>query len=234
MLYYHIKTAYRSLTNSRIFAGINIIGMAIALATSLVIFTYVQREFNFDKHIKDGQKTYRIISRVGDGNFWVSTFMCFADALENVTDVKDLTSFQMVTSGSISYGDKIVPVVDVAVVDSNFIDFFAVNMLIGDSKEIDTPNSIFISSDIAQNLFLNGNPIGQMVNLSLLGDKIGVYTVKGVVTPLPKESHLDFNMLVSQKGDMQERYNGPRNMKVFANHIYLKLHSNKSKNHLWS
>jgi putative ABC transport system permease protein len=230
MLYYHIKTGYRSLTNSQVFAGINIVGMAIALATCLVLFTYVQKEFRFDKYVKDGDKTYRIISRVGNGNFWVSTFMCFADALENVTDVKDLTSFQMVTSGSISNGDKIVPVVDVVVVDFNFIDFFAVNMLMGNSKDIDIPNSIFITPEIVQNLFTNENPIGQTVSLSLLGDKIGVYTVKGVVAPLPNESHFSFEILVSQKGDMQERYNGPSNMKVFANHIYLKLHSNKSKN----
>ena len=232
MFYYHIKIAYRSLTNSRIFAGINILGMAIALATCLAIFSYVQREFNFDKHIKDGDKTYRIISRVGNGNFWVSTFMCFADALVNVPDIETLTSFQMVPSGSLSLGDKRVTAVDVAIVDSNFIDFFAVSMLMGDCKDIDKPNSIFITTDIAQNLFLNENPIGQMVQLSLLGDKIGVYTVKGVVVPLLNESHLNFSILVSQKGDMQERYNGPRNMKVFANNIYLKLHSNRSKNHL--
>ncbi len=215
--------------NSKIITGINIAGMAIALATCLVLFSYVQREFSFDKFVKDGEKTYRIISKVGNGNFWVSTFMCFGEALANVTDVKDLTSFQIVPFGSMGIGDILVPAVDVMIVDSNFVEFFSVNMLAGNSNDMNLPNSIFITPEIAHSIFPDENPMGKTIHLSLLGEKIGIYTVKGIFAPVPNESHLGFNILVSQKGDVNEMYNRRMNMKVFANHIYLKLHSNESK-----
>ncbi|MEO1450433.1 MAG: ABC transporter permease, partial [Bacteroidota bacterium] len=55
-----LKTAFRNLVRQRLFSGIHILGLAIGLASALLIFLYIQDEMSFDSMHPEVDNTYRI------------------------------------------------------------------------------------------------------------------------------------------------------------------------------
>ena len=62
MLKNYLKSAIRFLANNKIFAGINMVGLSIALAVSFIILLYVINEFSYDRCHKNRKNVYRVIS----------------------------------------------------------------------------------------------------------------------------------------------------------------------------
>ena len=64
MIRNYFKVALRNFQRNKIFSLINIAGLAIGISASLVIYLIVQHEFNFDKFHKDGDRIYRVVSKI--------------------------------------------------------------------------------------------------------------------------------------------------------------------------
>lgn len=60
----YFTVALRNFQRNKIFSLINIAGLAIGISASLVIYLIVQHEFNFDKFHKDGDRIYRVVSKM--------------------------------------------------------------------------------------------------------------------------------------------------------------------------
>ena len=60
----YFTVALRNFQRNKIFSLINIAGLAIGISASLVIYLIVQHEFNFDKFHKDGERIYRVVSKI--------------------------------------------------------------------------------------------------------------------------------------------------------------------------
>src|SRR3989337_2032314 len=63
MLKNYFITAFRKLWRNKTFSLINIIGLAIGISASLVIYLIVHYDFSFDKFHKDGDRIYRVVSK---------------------------------------------------------------------------------------------------------------------------------------------------------------------------
>ncbi len=57
----HIKTAFRNFRHNKIFSAINVIGLAIGISASLVIFLIVYYEYSYDRFEKDKDRIYRVV-----------------------------------------------------------------------------------------------------------------------------------------------------------------------------
>src|SRR5688572_2666227 len=64
MLKNYLTVAFRNLQRHKFFSLINIAGLAIGISASLVIYLIVQFEFNFDTFHKDGNRVYRVVSKI--------------------------------------------------------------------------------------------------------------------------------------------------------------------------
>ena len=64
MLKNYLMVALRNLQRHKFFSLINIAGLAIGISASLVIYLIVQYEFNFDNFHKDGDRIYRVVSKI--------------------------------------------------------------------------------------------------------------------------------------------------------------------------
>jgi putative ABC transport system permease protein len=62
MLNNYIRSAYRFLKNNRLFAGINILGLSIALAASFIILLYVINELSYNRCHKNSRQVYRVLN----------------------------------------------------------------------------------------------------------------------------------------------------------------------------
>jgi ABC-type antimicrobial peptide transport system permease subunit len=58
----YFTIAIRTLWKSKVFSGINVLGLAIGISASLVIYLLVSYHFNFDKFEKDNNRIYRVVS----------------------------------------------------------------------------------------------------------------------------------------------------------------------------
>ena len=114
-------------------------------------------------------------------------------------------------------------------VNESFMDYFSVSILLGNRESIDMPNTMMVTPQMALKLFPNGNPLGQTVLLRSFTrnqDSLIAYTITAIVEPLPKTSHLQYEMLLSQKGHFEPTVRILKSRKVFGGTIYVKLYAN--------
>jgi len=78
-----IKIAIQRLLMFKAYSSINIGGLAIAISVCLAILLFSLHHFSFDKFIPDGENSYRIISRYGDGSYSTNTLACFDEVLND-------------------------------------------------------------------------------------------------------------------------------------------------------
>ena len=94
MLKNYLRVAFRNFWRNRAFSAINILGLAIGISASLIIYLLVYYDFTFDKFEKDRDRIYRI---VGTGTFQWNTWHnnCLPEPMGPAVE-KDLTGMEVV------------------------------------------------------------------------------------------------------------------------------------------
>ncbi len=230
MQIHSVKLAIRNILKQKSFSLISLAGLATSLAASIVVLTYYFHEISFDKHIPDSERTYRIISRYGEGNFWARTFACYGDALENSTQVEKYTSFIYVTDGLVNIGESDYTVSETVIADTGFIDFFGLELISGRKEDLGLPNQLFITPELAETFFPGENPLGQEIFLRNFegntDDSLGHYLIAGILKPLPGNTHFGYKMVVSQIGHFSERMKHLKEHKLSGANVYVRLFPN--------
>jgi len=190
MFYSYLKIALRNIYKERVYAVINVLGLAIGISASIVIFMHVRTETSYDKHFKDANQIYRIgISFMNLGSF--------ANAPEHLKDVIDqeIPGVEQSTRIRATSDLKIVNKDDLFVearaynVDSNFFQVFSYNFVEGDAvTALQNPDGIVLERSVANKIFGDGEVLGK--NL-LVGKERTPATVSGVVDSQGERSHLD-------------------------------------------
>jgi len=186
----------RNLLKEKTFSIVNILGLAIGMVISLLIFRYIQFENNYDTYHKDSERIYRVSSNLTLTGFgeWnnarcgaslapvlVSEFPEIETAVRvgYFGPVKILQRNEEYTENKLIYAD------------SSLFDVFSYKLLKGNKNALNEPNTVLITNEVAQKFFGNENPIGQFI-----GDTLQ-FKVVGIIDKVPDNSHLRFNMVVS-------------------------------------
>jgi putative ABC transport system permease protein len=224
------KLAIRNLLKHKSFTFISLAGLATSLAASIVVLTYYFHEISFDKHIPDSERTYRIVTRFGEGNLWARTFACYGDALEKSPQVEKYTSFMHITNGLVNIGETDFTVSETVIADTGFIDFFGLELISGRKEDLGLPNHLFITEELAETFFPGVNPMGREIFLrnfeGAINDSLGHYLIAGIIKPLPDNTHFGCDMVVSQKGHYSERLKHLKEAKLFGANVYVRLFPN--------
>ncbi|BAX79755.1 ABC transporter permease [Labilibaculum antarcticum] len=226
MLWYHLKLSVLRLLKNRAFSATNILGLSIGIASFFVLFIHVQNEKSYDKHINDHQNIYRVISTPSHiDDPWARSLGFIKEASSNFPEVEDATQFSHCPVGTIKIHEQIVSQKDILSVDTNFMNLFGIESLIGNLSEITKPNVAFISERFAKKYFENKNPIGQYIDVERLqyGRDFGKYEIIGIVKNTPIKTHFNCEILLSQKGSLEERYTSLTERKTQWVYNYLKL-----------
>jgi putative ABC transport system permease protein len=222
-----IKIALHRLMTLRAYSSINIGGLAVAISVCLAIFFYVHYHRSFDTFIPDGENTYRLITRYGQGAYSTNTFACFEEVLSELPGVASHTScYDNHNIEDVFIGEKKMKVDGALFAQPSFIDFFGVKMIRGEKASLDRPNAVLVTPGFANRLFPDSDPIGQTLQLRSFTanqDSLISYYITGIVEPMPDNSHLRFEMLLSQKGHFEPTVKRIKSLKVFGGLIYLKL-----------
>ncbi len=216
MLKNYFKIAYRNLTRNKAFSFINILGLAVGLATCVLMIQYIFSELGYDKQIKNADRIFRIaykaVKKVNpEDKSWASTSAPIAWGLKSdmpeVEQSTRLLKFPSLDKMLLKYehgnDKKSFYESNGYYVDSTFFQIFTYDFIFGNSQTaLNEPNSIVISNQIARKIFGNENPVNKSITVGLpYGDFI--YTVKGVFDDSKIKSHIPAHFFLSMKnGDV--------------------------------
>ncbi|UXP31195.1 ABC transporter permease [Reichenbachiella agarivorans] len=181
MLRNYLITAIRNLTKNRTYALINIIGLALGIGCSLVIFKVIQFENSYDKHQERYENIYRISNesiypdRVDKG---MGTPHPVGPALiEDYPDIEQVTRTYYQEEAQINIkkpnGDIQKFLLDEGIVftENSFFKIFTTEWLAGNKETaLSEPNTVVLSLSAAKKLFglENGHEVeamGKIVDL---------------------------------------------------------------------
>lgn len=206
MLKNYFKIAFRNFRRNKSYSAINIFGLAMGLATCLMITLFVLDELSYDRYNKNADQVYRINTDIKlNGSLFKdrATPAPMADIL--LKDYPQIKQVVRINGG----GDMLVKKGNETVVEHNsfFADYslfevFTLPMIQGDSKTaLSQPNCMVISESMAEKYFKNTNVIGRTLTV----DNTTPYKITGVIKETPVQSHLHFNFIKSMSGNGESR-----------------------------
>jgi putative ABC transport system permease protein len=200
MIRSYFKIAWRNLLRYKVLSGINIIGLATGLASSLLLLIFVFHEFSYDRFHVEAKRIYRIAFQLTADNqvFHASLLSArFGPALAEATPeiektvrlcTRDHVLVKAENKQDVFYEDKVV------FADSTFLSVFSFPLQTGNSDiALTKPFSLVISKAMALKYFGDDNPIGK----HLVINNQYSFEVTGVFAPLPSNSSLDFTCVGS-------------------------------------
>lgn len=199
MLKNYILTALRIMSRQKAYAAINIFGLSLGIAASLLIIIYVVDEMSYDSFHKDGENIYRVTThgRFQGNEFDVTLSPApMAQTLKDeVPEVADATRFGLFRTMPMQYEEANFTEARMLVADSNFFNFFSFQLIAGNPQTaLQGPDKIVVTQSGARKYFGDENPIGKIL---LRGSERRASEITGVVADPPHNSHIAFDMILS-------------------------------------
>lgn len=221
-----IKHSLRSFTRQRSSTIINVLGLSVGIACSLLIALYVINESGYDKFNTKKERIFRVILNAKiSGHEITATFTpaIMGPTLKNeFPEIEDF--LRMIGQGPtiVEYNKKTFMEDNVLQADSSFFNFFSIPVLKGDRENLlNAPRKIVLSESTAKRIFGNENPIDKTLKI---GSDSVRFTVSGVMADIPENSHFEVNILSSFMTN--PRSNDPTWMNnSFATYLLLKPNS---------
>lgn len=192
----YLKTACRNLSNSKFYSLINISGLALGLATGIMLLLWVQHEKSYDKFNKDYQDIYRLstqFSSNGKTVTWTNTPAPLAVYAQSIPGIKSIVRITGVWDQVISNIDrsKILDGFEIAYVDSSFFSIFNYKLKEGNIKRaLPDEHSVMLTQQTAEKFFGNDDAFGKLVQFA--GER---FKVTAVLENLPQNSSLQFDAI---------------------------------------
>ena len=199
MLRNFLTIAIRSLRRNMSTTTIHILGLALGIATFLLIALYVQHEVSYDRFNKKADRIVRVVFRgkMNGGEIKEANVMppVAATLKTDFPEVLNATRLRNTGVRLISYGDKTFREDALAFVDSNFFRMFTLPLLEGDANTaLLRPNTVVITQAVAKKYFGQADPLGKV--LQFPDDKVAL-TVTGLIDEVPENSHFHFGLFAS-------------------------------------
>lgn len=225
MLKSYFLVALRSLRRNKLHASINIIGLAIGMTCCILITLFVQFELSYDRQNKQADQIYRMAINLEANNWAISAFPIGALLKDNFPEIEKFTRIRPIEVFVQNTINETKNKERVFFADSSVFDVLDIQLLKGDpTSALAEINSMVITEDRAKTYFGEEDPIGK--TLKLLSDK-AEYKITGVFKPLPSNSHVHMNIMVSSDNFEPMRPGSQQGWNFLTNHYtYLVLPKN--------
>ncbi|MBC7424751.1 MAG: ABC transporter permease [Ferruginibacter sp.] len=218
MIKNYFKIAFRNLLRNKGFSFINIIGLAIGMASAILIFLWIVNEMSHDKfHVKK-DRLYIASNRDkfnGESWAWQQTSKPLALALKaDYPDVEDAVRY-LDQDFLFTVGEKHLSVRG-GVADPGFFGLFSFPLVEGNaSNALGNNNDIVVTEKLAKKLFGNQEAMGKTIRI----DSVDYFTVTGVLKDLPNNTKFTFDYLLPwaylKKIGQDDKYWGNNSVKTY-------------------
>ncbi|GAB4022972.1 ABC transporter permease [Spirosoma koreense] len=194
----YLTVAWRNIAHNKSFSAINILGLALGMACSLLILFWIQDEFRVDAYHANGPRLYNVMERqFYDGKVEASpgTPSLLADELKKeFPEIAYAATLSWEEERTFSVGDQLNKEKGRAA-GADWFSMFSVPLLAGSAETaLNAPTAIAISRKLAQHYF--GSPAAAMGKAIRLGAKDD-YQVSVVFEDIPENSSVTYDYLLS-------------------------------------
>lgn len=209
MIRNYLKIGWRNLTKNKSYAFINIFGLSLGIACSIVIFTIVKYHLGFDNFHENKDRIYRIVTE------WHDDEPGFSEAVPSPVGraFRSEFTFAEKTARVISYNDALVAMnagsdrkkfkeeSGIAYAEPEFFEIMHFPLVKGNQQNfLSSPNSAAITEKLAKKYFGTEDPMGKPIRINNKTD----FIVKGILKDLPnntdhrEEIYLSYQNLIDQ------------------------------------
>jgi putative ABC transport system permease protein len=203
MLRNYFKIAFRNLRTQRVYALLNVVGLAVGMASFLLIASYVWHELHYDRFHANADRIYRVVTRVkasGSDDGIARAGIEVGPLLKQTYPEVEESVRLKPTVATLRLGKELVNEKNVYFADPSVLTVFSHPLLLGNTAALDQPNRVVLTKTLAEKYFPARNPLGK--TLPLNGE---AYVVTGVVADVPSNSDLPFTALLSWRATEAER-----------------------------
>ena len=197
MYKHYFKISWRNLARNKAYSFLNISGLAVGMACSILIFLWVQNELSYDRFHDHSEDIYRLNAIAGSGEFKAAISPAgmvegLKQEMPEIHSVVRLGRFDLRTA-LFKVGDQKYIENDIFYADSNFLAFFNFPLIKGDAKTaLYNPNGILLTETTAKKYFGEEEPLGK----TIIMDNHELCTVTGVLADVPPNSHLQYSIIL--------------------------------------
>jgi putative ABC transport system permease protein len=228
MIRNYITIALRSILRNKSYSFINIAGLSVGIACCVLLALYIQDDASFDRHHKDVERIYRVISIFGENadrpmhSTSAPIVWGIKDELPEIESVTRLVNPPGVSQNLIKYEDKQFYESDGYIADSTLFDIFTYNFKEGDAKScLVQANSIVLTERLAKKLFGNESALNKVINVNQSGPSAD-FKVTGVLSERQGNTEIDANFFVSMTSSGWAEYlRGPGVIDQWAGQNFL-------------
>ncbi|MBS1557272.1 MAG: ABC transporter permease [Bacteroidetes bacterium] len=198
----YFKTATRSLIRNRFFSAINIFGLSVAMALSMIIIMLVADQMMYDRYNTKRNRIYRVNSiPMADNGAQMSetattTLPLRDELLEKYTGIEKAVRIVRGFGNmwmELDNNNVNIPIAGYYV-DPEFLEIFEHELEYGNPKmALVEPFSVVLSKKAAKKLFKQENPVGESFKV---GEE-GPYKVTGILKETKNKTHIAFDALAS-------------------------------------
>ncbi len=196
----YLKTTLRFLKRNKLFVGINVLGLSLALAVSFIILLYIINEVSYNKGYENRKQVYRVVNNYLEfNNTMAGTPYVLASALKDeFPQVEHAVTARFMRGFSLKLNEEFIPVNQTVATDSEIFDIFSLS-LTGSRRDIlGESNSIVLSQQQADKFFPDQDPIGKEI-IGLANGKEYLFVVKGVFEDIPVNSTLRADCFINSR-----------------------------------
>jgi len=220
----YLSAALRNLSRNRLYASMNIVGLAIGLAAAIFAGLYVREELIYERFIPGHENIYRVsMTRQTPGAAaapFSTAYYRVSEWLESDFPEIDAVSRLWILRKALRHGE-LEAQQPVGFADRDFFRVFPLPAIAGDLESaLSTPDGIVLTRQAARKYFGEDAPIGKTLEF----DRRAVMRVTAVIEDLPSSTHLNFSVIASSAALLQELTQLPEfNVRKFEAHTYFSL-----------
>jgi putative ABC transport system permease protein len=193
-----LKLFFRNALRNKTFTSLNILGLAIGMASFIIIMLWVKDELSYDKYNVNAERIYRMnfFTRF-NGISGISSYCPgpLSAALKNdYPEIEKTVRFQSNGNAIIKYNNTSFTEYEIVYADSTVFGIFTIPIIKGNAKTaLTAPFTIAVSESMAKKYFGDEDPINKILKFDNKTD----YRVTAVYKDIPKASHFHFNFIAS-------------------------------------
>jgi putative ABC transport system permease protein len=196
MLRNFFKIAFRNLWKNKGFSFINITGLAIGMASAMLLLLWIYDEESYDRFHEKKDRIYEAWNRAefsGEMHSWNTTPKILARTMEHdFPEVEVAVRVNWPSNYLFTLGEKRI-MVEGNIVDSAFLDMFSFPLLKGNPHTaLVDMHSVVITEKLSRKLFGEEDPMGKFIKI----DNKETFRVTGLAKDLPVNTRFDFEFLI--------------------------------------
>jgi len=199
MIKNYFKIAWRNLWRHKWMTMINVAGLGIGMAATVLIVLWVQNELSFDKGQQDAQSIFRIKTSLAvtknETWLWESTpYVLSGVAAKQIPEIEGITRLKPNSYSAVilHYNDKLIAEKKSAYVDDQWFKIFHYDFIEGSQDAFNkNPFSLILTASAAKKYFGDQDAVGKLLRIDTVN-----YQVQAIVKDNPANSSFQYDVLI--------------------------------------